>query len=41
MDSTFPSYLWDSGEKKELSTKSKQHKRAAAITGEQEWENKK
>ena len=39
MDPINPSYPWDSDEGTEQSTKSKKHKRTAAILGDQEWKH--
>ena len=37
MDPIIPSYSWDSDEETEHSTKTKKHKRTAAILEDQEW----
>ena len=39
MDPTIPSYSWDSDEETEHSTKTKKHKRTAAILEDQEWKD--
>ena len=39
MDPTIPSYSWDSDEETEHSTKTKKHKRTAAILEDQEWKH--
>ena len=40
MDPIIPSYSWDGKEGAERSTKSKKHKRTAAILEDQEWKHK-
>jgi len=39
MGPIIPSYLWDSDEETEHSTKIKKHKRTAAILEDQEWKH--